>query len=227
MFSQTYTTMMDTNRIVAQMGNAGMIPVFSHASIDASKRVLDASYEAGVRVFEFTNRTAEASEVFQALKQHAEQYPDLLLGIGTILTAADAEKFHLMGADFIVSPALVSEVASYCNFNQVFWIPGCATVTEVFQAKSLGATLVKAFPGNLLGPGFIKAVLSVIPDIKLMPTGGVEPTHENLAAWFDAGVHCVGMGSQLINPQWVKDNDMVSLQASIRKALTIIQDVRK
>ncbi|WP_317208035.1 beta/alpha barrel domain-containing protein [Mongoliitalea daihaiensis] len=218
--------MMNTDQIVAQMGNAGMIPVFSHASIDVSIRVLDAAYAAGVRVFEFTNRTAEAAEVFQALKIHAAHYPDLLLGIGTIFTATDAEKFHLMGADFIVSPALVSEVAGYCNFNQLLWIPGCATVTEVFQAKSLGATLVKAFPGNLLGPGFVKAVLSVIPDIKLMPTGGVEPTRENLAAWFGAGVHCVGMGSQLINPKWISDNDMQRLQLSIQQSLELIQEVK-
>jgi 2-dehydro-3-deoxyphosphogluconate aldolase/(4S)-4-hydroxy-2-oxoglutarate aldolase len=132
-----------------------------------------------------------------------------------------------MGADFVVSPALIPEVASYCTMKGVFWVPGCATVTEVYQAKSLGALLVKAFPGNLLGSGFIKSVLSVMPDFRMMPTGGVEPTMENLSDWFKAGVHCVGMGSQLFDKKAIERGDFEVLESNIKKALAIIQEVRK
>jgi 2-dehydro-3-deoxyphosphogluconate aldolase / (4S)-4-hydroxy-2-oxoglutarate aldolase len=149
-----------------------------------------------------------------------------LVGIGTIFTLEDAARFTYLEPDFMVSPALIPEVANYCKMKNNFWVPGCATVTEVFTAKKMGALLVKAFPGNLLGPAFIKAVLSVIPDIKLMPTGGVEPNQENLAAWFDAGVHCVGMGSQLFEKKLIEEGNFQELEKNIRETLNIIQEFR-
>lgn len=214
------------DEILLKMAETGMIPVFNHKDIDIAKKVLDTSYKAGVRVFEFTNRESNALEVFRNLKIYAEKYPDLLLGVGTIFTREEARRFSFAEADFIVSPALVPEVAKYCNMKGRFWIPGCATLTEAFQAKSLGATLVKAFPGNLLGPGFIKAVLSVLPTIKLMPTGGVEPNKENLSEWFKAGVHCVGMGSQLFDKKAIEHGDFDSLEENIKSVLNIIQGLK-
>jgi 2-dehydro-3-deoxyphosphogluconate aldolase / (4S)-4-hydroxy-2-oxoglutarate aldolase len=187
---------------------------------------LDTSYEAGIRVFEFTNREANALEIFRKLKIYAEKYSDLLLGIGTVFTREDARRFYFAEADFVVSPALIPEVAAFCNMKGKFWIPGCATLTEVYQAKSLGASLVKAFPGNLLGAGFVKAVLSVLPEVKIMPTGGVEPTQENLSIWFKSGVHCVGMGSQLFDKKAIENGDFESLANNIKSTLNIIQSLK-
>lgn len=216
----------NSEEIIGQMSQTGLIPVFNHQDISVAQKVLNVAYDAGIRVFEFTNRQSNAFEVFKQLKLHAEKYPDLLLGIGTIFTAEDAKKFYQIGADFIVSPALIPEVAQYCQMKEIFWIPGCATVTEVYAAKSLGASLIKAFPGNLLGPAFIKAVLSVLPDIKLMPTGGVEPNQENLKAWFDAGVTCVGMGSQLFDKKAIEKGDFNALESRIKESLNIIQSIK-
>ncbi|MCR9015622.1 bifunctional 4-hydroxy-2-oxoglutarate aldolase/2-dehydro-3-deoxy-phosphogluconate aldolase [Aquiflexum gelatinilyticum] len=213
--------------ILEKMAETGMIPVFNHKDISIAKAVIDASYIAGIRVFEFTNRETNAFEVFKELKIYSEKYPDLLLGIGTVFSAKDASRFHYIGTDFVVSPALIPEVANYCTMKGIFWVPGCATVTEVFQAKSMGALLVKAFPGNLLGSGFIKSVLSVMPDIKMMPTGGVEPTQENLSEWFKAGVHCVGMGSQLFDKKAIEKGEFEVLESNIKKALVTIQEIRK
>jgi len=213
--------------ILKKMAETGMIPVFNHKDINIAKSVLDASYNAGIRVFEFTNREANAFEVFKELKIYSEKYHDLLLGIGTVFSAEDAARFHYIGTDFVVSPALIPEVANYCRMKGVFWVPGCATVTEVHQAKSMGALLVKAFPGNLLGAGFIKAVLSVMPDILMMPTGGVEPTLENLSEWFKAGVHCVGMGSQLFDKKAIEDGQFEVLESNIKKTLSNIRELRK
>lgn len=213
--------------ILEKMAETGMIPVFNHKDISTAKAVLDASYNAGIRVFEFTNRESNAFEVFKELKIYSEKYPDLLLGIGTIFSSADAARFHYIGTDFVVSPALIPEVANYCNMKGLFWVPGCGTVTEVHHAKSMGAVLVKAFPGNLLGSGFIKAVLSVMPDIKMMPTGGVEPTKENLSEWFKSGVHCVGMGSQLFDKKAIEKGEFEGLESNIKKALVTIQEIRK
>jgi 2-dehydro-3-deoxyphosphogluconate aldolase / (4S)-4-hydroxy-2-oxoglutarate aldolase len=213
--------------ILVKMAETGMIPVFNHKDISVAKAVLDASYNAGIRVFEFTNRESNAFEVFKELKIYSEKYEDLLLGIGTIFSSADAARFHYIGTDFVVSPALIPEVANYCTMKGIFWVPGCATVTEVHQANQLERFLVKAFPGNLLGSGFIKAVLSVMPDIKMMPTGGVEPTKENLSEWFKAGVHCVGMGSQLFDKKAIERGEFEILESNIKKALVTIQEIRK
>lgn len=213
--------------ILDSMSRTGMIPVFNHPNIEIAKGVLDAAYAAGIKVFEFTNRGAHSLEVFSALKLHADKYQDLFLGIGTIFRIEEAKSFLYAGADFIVSPALIPDIANYCTMKSILWIPGCATVTEVFQARSLGAKLIKAFPGNLLGPDFIKAVKSILPDIRIMPTGGVEPTADNLYSWFRSGVFCVGMGSQLFDKGQIENREFDVLSEKIKNTLETIKEIRK
>lgn len=208
------------------MTDSGMIPVFNHKDIEVAKSVLAAAYKAGVRVFEFTNREENAFEVFKSLKIYSEELEGMYLGIGTIFTAADAQRFIYAGADFIVSPAVIPDVSSFCTMQGMLYVPGCATVSEVFQAKSLGAQLIKAFPGNLLGASFIKAVKSIMPDVMMMPTGGVEPTKENLSEWFGSGVHCVGMGSQLFDKKVIESGHYEILQEKICATLALIKSIR-
>ncbi|WP_194776553.1 beta/alpha barrel domain-containing protein [Pararhodonellum marinum] len=214
-----------SDTILNAMTDTGLIPVFNHADLEIAKQVLDASYQAGIRVFEFTNRGPHSLKVFKGLVLYAEKYEDLVMGIGTIFTVQEAKDFLFAGADFIVSPALVLDVAHYCNMKNVLWIPGCATVTEVHQAHLLGAKLIKAYPGNLLGPGFISAIKAILPEVKLMPTGGVEPNEENLSAWFKSGVTCVGMGSQLFKKEWLAEKQFKPLEAKIKATLQIIQSL--
>ncbi|MCE7056860.1 bifunctional 4-hydroxy-2-oxoglutarate aldolase/2-dehydro-3-deoxy-phosphogluconate aldolase [Algoriphagus sp. AGSA1] len=207
------------------MSDTGMIPVFNHIDIEVAKGVLDASYNAGIRVFEFTHRAVNSLEVFKELYTYAGKYPDMVMGIGTVFTTKDADAFIESGADFIVSPALIPELAVFCNSKEVFWIPGCATMSEIFQAKKLGATLVKAFPGNVVGPAFVAAAKSVYPELHIMPTGGVEPTQENLKEWFDAGVYCVGIGSQLFQKDWIKNQQFDLLESKIADTLQLIKNL--
>jgi 2-dehydro-3-deoxyphosphogluconate aldolase/(4S)-4-hydroxy-2-oxoglutarate aldolase len=213
--------------IVQAMKSTGMIPVFYHADIEIAKAVMDASYKGGVRVFEFTNRGGNAFDVFIKLLAHAQQYPDLVLGIGTIMNAETTQKFIDAGAHFIVSPILKPEMAEVCKKHDVPWIPGCATLTEIVTAKEHGAAVIKIFPGSVLGPGFVSSVLPVIPGYQLMPTGGVEPTKENLSAWFKAGVMCVGMGSQLFKKEIMERKDWSALEKSVADAMSIIKEIRK
>jgi 2-dehydro-3-deoxyphosphogluconate aldolase/(4S)-4-hydroxy-2-oxoglutarate aldolase len=213
------------SEMLQAMSETGMIPVFNHVDLEVAKGVLDASYKAGIRVFEFTNRATNSLEVFKELYDYAGKYPDMVMGIGTIFTTEDANAFIEAGADFIVSPALIPELAVYCNSENVFWIPGCATMSEIFQAKKLGATLVKAFPGNVVGSAFVAAAKSVYPELHIMPTGGVEPTEENLKEWFDAGVYCVGMGSQLFKKDWIKNQQYDLLEDKIADTLKIIKNL--
>jgi len=217
---------MTQEEIIKYMADAGLVPVFNHTDVDIAKKVLDACYNGGVRVFEFTNRGDNALQVFESLVKYAAQYPDLVLGIGTIFSAADAKKFLDVGASFIVSPAMVPEMADYCKEADVLWIPGCGTVSEIHQALQLGAKMVKAFPGNVLGPGFVKSVKAVFPKVPIMPTGGVAPTKENLTAWFDAGVICVGMGSKLITKQYITNQDFEGLKTHVQTAFKTVQEIK-
>ena len=213
--------------ILEQMASTGLIPVFNHHDKNTAAQVLVNAYEAGIKVFEFTNRGDNSSEVFNHLVQVAQGLDGLILGIGTIWTAQDALKFLDIGAEFIVSPGLVPEIADKMNQENVLWIPGCGTVSEVNSAIRLGAELVKIFPGNVLGAEFVKAVKSVLPEVKIMPTGGVKPTAENLGKWFGAGVHCVGMGSQLFSKNLIASGNYAELQDEISDALSLVRSVRK
>ncbi|MEM9361397.1 MAG: bifunctional 4-hydroxy-2-oxoglutarate aldolase/2-dehydro-3-deoxy-phosphogluconate aldolase [Bacteroidota bacterium] len=217
----------DQQRLLNCMHETGLIPVFNHSDYNVAKKVLDACYEGGVRVFEFTNRGENALAVFSKLVTHAQQYSDLYLGIGTIFTTEDASHFLDEGAHFLVSPALISEIAHFANQKEVFWVPGCGTVTEMYQALQLGAKLLKAFPGNVLGPGFIKSVKAVYPEVPIMPTGGVKPTEENLSAWYNAGVHCVGMGSQLFNKEVIESGRFDDLTESVSNTIQTIKKFKK
>ncbi len=212
--------------IIQIMEKTGMIPVFNHSDIDVSKQIINASYDGGVRVFEFTNRRENAIDVFTELVEYSKKYEDLILGVGTIFDSKTAEIFLDAGAQFIVSPALVKELANFANEKNVLWIPGCSTVTEVYRATKLGAELIKAFPGNMLGPAFVKAIKSVLPGIKIMPTGGVSPNKENLKNWFETGVSCVGMGSQLFKKEFIETKDYIELSKVISETLEIIKSFR-
>ncbi|SNC66304.1 2-dehydro-3-deoxyphosphogluconate aldolase / (4S)-4-hydroxy-2-oxoglutarate aldolase [Hymenobacter gelipurpurascens] len=190
-----------------------IVPVFYHADVAYAQRILQACYAGGLRVFEFTNRGSNAFDVFSALVPFVkENCPDMLLGIGTIYTAEDAERFIQVGADFVVQPCLTAEVAEVCRKHGTPWLPGTMTVSEVYQATKMGAAIVKIFPGNVVGPGFVKSLRGPMPTVPLMVTGGVEPTEESLREWFAAGVNVVGMGSQLFKN--VDDTQAFSQQIS-------------
>ena len=175
-----------------------LVPVFYHADAAYAQAVVRACYAGGLRAFEFTNRGPQAFEVFGALTQLVStDCPELLLGIGTIYRAAEAERFIAAGARFVVQPVTTRDVAAACQQHDVAWVPGTQTLNEIWQAAELGAQLVKVFPGNVVGPDFIRAVRGPLPGVPLMVTGGVEPTEASLTEWFGAGVNVVGIGSQL------------------------------
>ena len=215
------------NAILASMKETGLVPVFNHHDSVAAEQVLINAYEAGIRVFEFTNRGENPSEVFAHLVEVASKLDGLVLGIGTIWSLEQANTYLEAGAQFVVSPGLVPEIGNELNSRNILWIPGCGSVTEVNNARSMGARLIKIFPGNVLGPSFVKAVKSVLPEVILMPTGGVKPTASNLSEWFAAGVLCVGMGSQLFSQNLIRDEQYSQLQDEISDALSLVRSVRQ
>lgn len=213
-------------QIVAKMKELGLVPLFTHDDIPTAQQVIEAAYRGGVRVFEFTNRRKNSFEVFVAMLDYCKKFPDLMLGIGTVMDGATTKKFIDAGAHFIISPILKLEMARVCMDHNVLWMPGCATLTEIVTAKENGAQVIKVFPGSVLGPGFVSAIMPVVPDLQLMITGGVEPNEKNLSAWFKAGAMSVGLGSQLFTKEILEKRDWTALEKNVSDALEIIKKLK-
>lgn len=205
-----------------------MVPVFYHKDIDVCKQVVKACYDGGVRVFEFTNRGDFAHEVFGELsKWAAKEAPEMILGVGSVIDSATAALYIQLGANFIVSPLIDEETARFCNRRKIAWSPGCGSVTEINKAHELGAEVVKIFPGSSVGgPDFVSGVNGPMPWASLMPTGGVSPDETNLKDWFKAGVHCVGMGSQLFPKEVIESGLFSRVTEKCIQTLEIIKKLR-
>lgn len=212
--------------VVDVMKGTGIVPLFTHDHAGEAQQVVEAAYRGGVRAFEFTNRRPNSFEIFSHLVKERKKFPDLMLGIGTVMDAVTTKKFIDAGADFIISPILKTEMAEVCRQHDKAWIPGCATLTEIVTAKEHGAAVIKVFPGSVLGPGFVSAIMPVVPDLKLMITGGVEPTRENLTAWLKAGAMCVGMGSQLFTKDILQTRNWDLLSERVSMALDLVKEIR-
>ncbi|MBV8255621.1 MAG: bifunctional 4-hydroxy-2-oxoglutarate aldolase/2-dehydro-3-deoxy-phosphogluconate aldolase [Chitinophaga sp.] len=213
--------------IFAAFQQSGIIPVFYHEDVNVCLEVLQACYDGGLRVFEFTSRGAAARANFTAmLERKKATMPEMYLGIGTIKNAADAAFFADAGADFIVCPIVDPATAEICHQRQITWIPGCMTPTEIALAEKNGAGLVKLFPGNVLGPGFAAAIKPLFPGLKFMPTGGVEPTAASMKSWFDTGVICVGMGSNLVSKSVVENRDWAALKEKVMQTFAILKGLQ-
>ena len=210
-----------------KMQETGMVPVFYHKEAKVAQQVVKACYEGGVRVFEFTNRGDFAHEVFaEVIRFSRAECPELALGVGSVIDAPTAALYLQLGAEFVVGPMFNAEISRVCNRRSIPYIPGCGTVSEVSLAQETGCQICKIFPGDVLGPKFVKGLRAPMPWSKLMVTGGVEPTEENLSAWFRAGVFCVGMGSKLFPSSTIADSDWTGITDKCRETLAIIQKIR-
>lgn len=213
--------------VAQKMAEQGMVPLFYHADVELGKTVLRACYKGGARLLEFTNRGDYAHEVFGALNKFCEEeLPEMIMGVGSVTDAGTAALYMQLGANFVVTPVLREDIAIVCNRRKVLWSPGCGSLTEICRAEELGCEIVKLFPGGTYGPAFVKAIKGPQPWTSIMPTGGVAPTEENLKAWFDAGVTCVGMGSKMISKDILQNKTFDVLEKRVADALGLINQLR-
>lgn len=209
------------------MQRTGLVPLFYHPDLETSKAVVEACYKGGARLLEFTARGDFAHEVFgELVKYVSTALPGMIMGVGSVTDGASASRFMALGANFIVTPVLREDIALVCNRRKVLWSPGCGSLTEIARAEELGCELVKLFPGDVYGPGFVKGVKGPQPWTSIMPTGGVSPEEENLRSWFDAGVTCVGMGSKLIKKDANGNFDYHKIEQTVAKSIQIIEKCR-
>jgi 2-dehydro-3-deoxyphosphogluconate aldolase / (4S)-4-hydroxy-2-oxoglutarate aldolase len=209
--------------VIIKMRETGIVPVFYHKDPEVCRNVIKSCHDGGIKVFEFTNRGDYAHELFGELNKWCEkEVPGMVLGTGSVVDGATAALYIQLGSNFIVSPVLNPEMARICNRRKIMWVPGCGSLSEISQAEELGAEVVKIFPGSSVGgPDFVKAVKGPCPWTSIMPTGGVEPTVENLREWFEAGVTCVGIGSNLITKELIQKKDWKGLTNRVAGAVKV------
>ncbi len=213
--------------IITQIKDAALLPLFYHDDEKVCVALVSSLYEAGIRCIEFTNRGEQALKNFRQLVKHRDSnLKDLLLATGTIKTADHAKQFIDAGADFLISPFFDSAVCDEAYMQKIFWVPGCMTPGEIQVAEQAGCTLIKLFPGNVLGPGFVEAILPLFPDLDFVVTGGVDATEENIKSWFKAGAVGVGLGSKLISKDVLQKKDYAALQVKTKEVISIIQKIK-
>jgi 2-dehydro-3-deoxyphosphogluconate aldolase/(4S)-4-hydroxy-2-oxoglutarate aldolase len=206
----------------------GMLPLYFNADETISIETLRALYSAGITALEYTNRGDAALANFKKMVavRNADM-PGLLLGVGTIKNLQQAEDYMQAGADFLVSPGFVKEVADYAVSKDIFYAPGCMTASEIIAAENAGIKFIKLFPGNMLGPDFLSGIKDIFPKLLFMPTGGVDTTKENIEGWFNAGVCAVGMGSKLISKKLMEARDYAKIESETIKVLELIKTIKK
>ena len=215
------------NELLQLIPQQGILPLFFHKDAEVSIQVLKALYNAGIRAVEYTNRGEAAFANFKLMKQLCEsEMKDLYLGIGTMKNAEMANTFIDAGADYLICPGWVPEVAEVADQHDMLWVPGCMTPSEIIAAENKGARMIKLFPGNVLGPGFMSAIKELFPQLLFMPTGGVELDRDNIAGWFKAGVCAVGMGSKLITKPLLEAKQYNQITQATREVMAIIKSIQ-
>ncbi len=205
----------------------GMLPLYFNPDETVSVDILKAVYKAGVKALEYTNRGEAALANFKKMVEvRNAEMPGMLLGVGTIKNLQTAKDYMAAGADFLVSPGFVKEVADYAVANDIFYAPGCMTPSEIIAAENAGIGFIKLFPGNMLGPEFLSGIKDIFPKLLFMPTGGVDTTKENIEGWYKAGVSAVGMGSKLISKKLMEAKDYSTIEHETKTVLALIQTIK-
>ncbi|HMF14842.1 MAG TPA: bifunctional 4-hydroxy-2-oxoglutarate aldolase/2-dehydro-3-deoxy-phosphogluconate aldolase [Gemmataceae bacterium] len=191
----------------------------SQQLVEAARALAD----GGVTVVEITMTVPDALAVLRQVRSALGDR--LLLGAGTILDAETARAALLAGAEYIVAPTLNFEVIRLCQRYDKLAMPGAFTPTEILAAWEAGADVVKVFPADVVGPAFFKALRGPLPQIRLMPTGGVDLT--TAAAFLKAGACCLGVGGQLVEPRAVAEGNFDRIRELARQYVAIVEQARE
>jgi len=215
------------SEILSLIQEQGILPLYFHKDKEVTINVLKALYNAGVKTVEYTNRGEAALANFKEMRKVVDaELKGMKLGIGTIKNGEMAQQFVDAGTDYLICPGLVESVAKVADKNNMLWVPGCMTPSEIIAAETLGAKFVKLFPGNILGPDFMSAIKELFPNLIFMPTGGVDTTKENISGWFKAGVKAVGMGSKLISKALLEAKDYATIESATKEVLATVKSIK-
>lgn len=200
-------------QLLTKIAEARVVAVIRADSQEEAVEIAKACIQGGIKGIEITFTTPEADKVIEELLMKYKDNADIVIGAGTVLDAVTARMALLSGAEFIVSPCFDAETAKLCNLYQIPYMPGCMTVTEIKQALEFGVDIIKLFPGSAFGPDYIKAIKAPLPQVNIMPTGGV--SLDNLDQWIKSGCVAVGVGGQLIAPAKNGEYDKITENARL------------
>jgi 2-dehydro-3-deoxyphosphogluconate aldolase / (4S)-4-hydroxy-2-oxoglutarate aldolase len=218
-------------RTIAIRGRAAVVRAVEESGVVAIIRMQDAAKvplvvraltAGGVRALEITMTVPGAIDSIRSVS--ATLADDVLIGAGTVCDAATAAEVIDAGAQFVVAPVFDPDTIRACHERDVPIMPGCFTPTEMLSAWRLGADIIKVFPATRLGPAFLKDVRAPLPQLKLMPTGGVTP--ENAGDWIRAGAVAVAIGSALVDVSAIAANDFGSIEAAARQSIDNVRAAR-
>jgi 2-dehydro-3-deoxyphosphogluconate aldolase/(4S)-4-hydroxy-2-oxoglutarate aldolase len=204
--------------IAREIERVGVVAVIRMRDPGKLRAVVDALADGGVRVLEVTMTVPSAVDLIRELAPSLPQ--DFVFGAGTVTDAATARAVIEAGAAFVVGPVFRPDVITVCHAHDVPVIPGCFSPTEILAAHEAGADIVKVFPATMLGPQFIKDVRAPLPQLKLMPTGGV--TLENAGDWIRAGAVAVGVGSALVDAGAIASGRFDVISANARRLIASV-----
>lgn len=195
----------------------GIVAVIRAKNHEEAIGYINACVNGGVKAIELTYTIPNVVEL---IKYVCENYDDVLVGVGSVLNRKMAKDAIDAGAAYVVSPGFSEEVNTICHEMNILYLPGCMTVTEVMNAMDKGNAMIKLFPGEVFGPKYVKAIKAPIPNVEVMPTGGV--SIDNIEQWFKMGVSCVGVGSSLLGAGSLEDIENLAKEfkskiANIRK----------
>lgn len=214
--------MMKKINILSKVTECGVVAVVRADSKEEAVKISEACVEGGIQGIEVTFTVQGADEVIKELASLYKDHSNVVIGAGTVLDAATARIAILAGAEFVVSPAFDEETAKLCNLYQVPYMPGCMTITEIKRALEAGVDIVKLFPGNAFGPEFVKSIKAPLPQVNIMPTGGVDL--DNVEQWINNGCVAVGVGGNLVAP--AKTGEYEKITEYARKYIAKVQAAR-
>ena len=215
------------HKVVAETLRVGLIPVFYSDDVEIALGVTKACAEGGAPLIEFTNRGDRAIQVFNELTKRIEkELPEVILGAGTVIDPPTAALYINSGANFIVGPSLVPDIARLCNRRKVLYVPGCQTPTEISEAEELGAEIVKLFPASTLGPNFIRDIRGPSPQTLLIPSGGIALNEKEINEWVKAGAIALNLGSALIRKDLMTQHRYDEIRESVKKCIGWINEAK-
>lgn len=209
-------------KILTKVIECGVVAVIRADSKKEAIQTSKACVAGGIQGIEITFTVQGAEEIIHDLSNEFADNVDVVIGAGTVLDAITARIAILAGAEFIVSPTFDQETAELCNLYQIPYMPGCMTITEMKQALKAGVDIIKLFPGNTFGPEWIKSVKAPLPQVNIMPTGGVDL--DNVDQWIENGCVSVGVGGNLV--KFAKEGEFEKVTEQARKFVEKVQQAR-
>ncbi len=213
--------------MINQITEYGLLPMYITEDFEVLKRTVELCSSAGLTSLEILNRVPNAFDSFIRLKAFIDEHvPGFSLIVGTVTDLASTNRYIDAGATMIIAPNLDEEIGAICIERGIEWLPGVQTISEIYKAKKIGARSVKLFPANLISPDFVKTIKSVLPEMKLIASGGIRLNGTSVTEWINSGVDAVAFGNGFFSKEILVEENFNHLKKEIQNTITQIQILR-